>query len=118
MAESYELDIVGSELFDDGIFVGGRHCNAVEVVAQLVRHGILIRYGGRSRMRIQRGWLDTVDGWSGVCSTEEVASFVGGALLAFDSELGCVEGCSPCGPVFGAGGEDIPVWALFWETDG
>ena len=90
----------------------------VKVAVQLVEHGGLTRDGGRSRMRIQRGWLDVVDGCSGVYSNKEVTSCVGGALLAFDSELGRAEGCFPRGPVFGAGVEVIPVRALFWEADG
>ena len=50
--ESGELGIVVGELFEDGLFVGGRYCNVVEVAVQLVKHGGLIGDGGRSRMWI------------------------------------------------------------------
>ena len=90
--ESCESGIIGGDLFDDGFFVGDRIGNVVEAAVQLVKHGGLIGYGGRSRMWTLRRWLDAVDGCSGVCSTYEVALCVGGVLLAFNSELGHAEG--------------------------
>ena len=62
------------------------------------------------------GRCDTVDGSSGVGSAEEIASFVGCALLVFDGELRSVEGCFSQGPFFGGGGKAVPVRALFWGT--
>ena len=59
-----------------------------------------------------------MDGCSGVGSAEEVASCIGGALLAFDGELSSAEGCLPSGPVFGGGDEAVPVRALFGEDAG
>ena len=99
-------------------FIGGRHRNVVEVAAQLVKHvGFIGARGGRRSWLGQR-WHDVVDGCSRVCSTKEVALCVGGVLLAFDGELGSAEGCFPGGPVFGGGGEPVPVWALFGEAAG
>ena len=88
----------------------------VKVAVKLTEHGDL---GGRRETMIRQGMSDAVDGHSGVCIAEEITSFVlGGAVFAFDSELGCAEGCFPGGPVFGGGGEPVPVWALFGEAAG
>ena len=54
-SESNELGIVGGELFEDGLFIGGRHRDVAKVTFQLVEHGGLIGDGGRRRIRIRRG---------------------------------------------------------------
>ena len=61
-------------------------------------------------------WRDAVDSCSGVGITREAASCVGGALLAFNGELGSAEGCFLSGPVFRGGGKAVPVHALFGEA--
>ena len=116
--ESCEFCIAGGDLVEDGLFVDGRHRNVVKVAVQLVKHGGLVGDGGTSRIRIRQGWLDAVDGCSRICSTEEVTSCIGGALFTSNSLLGHVAGCFPSSPVFGAGGEAVPVQAIFWEAAG
>ena len=64
----------------------------VKVAVQLVEHGGLTRDGGRSRMRIRRGWINAMGGCSGVWSTKEVTSCVCGMLLELNNELGHAEG--------------------------
>ena len=88
----------------------------VKVAVKLTEHGDL---GGRRETMIRQGMSDAVDGHSGVCIAEEITSFVlGGAVFAFDSELGCAEGCFPGGPVLGGGGEAFPVQVLLREASG
>ena len=50
--ESCESGIVGGELFEDGLFVRGRHHDVVEVTVQVVKHRGLIGDRGRIRIRI------------------------------------------------------------------
>ena len=51
--ESCEIDIVGGELFEDSLFVGGHISDVVEMAVQLTKHRVFISDGVRSRMRIQ-----------------------------------------------------------------
>ena len=84
---------------------------------ELIQHEVLVSKGSWSKRRALTG-RDAMDGSFRFCGAKEIASSVGGSLLAFDGELGSAEGCFPSDPAFGGGGEAVPVWALFGEAVG
>ena len=82
---------------------------------ELIQHGVLVSKGSWSKRRALTG-RDAMDGSFRFCGAKEIASSVGGSLLAFDGDLGSVEGCFPRRPVFGSGGKAVPVQVLFQEA--
>ena len=89
--EGGELGVVGGELGKDFFFIGGSHCDVVEVAVELIQHGVLISNGCQSERR-HLGGRDAIDGSYRVGGAKEMTSSVGSLLLAFGGELGGTEG--------------------------